>query len=125
MLENEVVSFELAKTLKELGYPQGKSCFEYDDVGNLFQHNSTIEYLKDLEYYDAPLATELLRELPSEIIFNKYKIYFEMNKKDVAYTKYGDYVFSQTEDVKLQNNLAKMWIWLKESKEDVTYEMES
>ena len=64
MLKDEVVSFELAKQLKEEDYPQGKSCFKYDGEGNLTCCNLSSEY------FDAPTVNEVLKELPNRIFYN-------------------------------------------------------
>jgi hypothetical protein len=122
MSENEVISFELAKILKELGYPQGKSCFEYDDSGNIFQHNFTIEYLKELKYYDAPLATEILEELPNKVFYNfetlAYYLAVSVSRDSIKDFIVGYYRRNMKENCfeireeKLADSLAKTWIWL-------------
>ncbi len=93
LIGKDVVSFELAKTLKKLGYNQNVSNFVYDDEGNLlyigeyFHHNIKID---EFEYFDAPTIPELLSKVTYGI---------------------GD---EQNNDFGLADNLAKMWIFLKE-----------
>ena len=93
LIGKDVVSFELAKTLKKLGYNQNASNFVYDDEGSLlrideyFHHNINID---EFEYFDAPTISELLSKVP-------YEIGCEQNNN------FG-----------LADNLAKMWIFLKE-----------
>ena len=127
MTENELVSFELAVTLKELGYPQGKSCFEYDDSGNISQHNSTIEYLKELKYYDARSVTEILKELPNKIFYNfgtlAYGLVMSVSRDSFENFIVGYYRRNMKEtcfevrEEKLVDALARVWIWLSKDKE--------
>jgi len=128
MIKNHVVNLKLASKLKEAGYPQGKSCFKW--VGFYEIQCYTVEEqeyvignsnVKDdtLIEIDCPLATEIIKELPVKIIENNGNIlYLDISKTDVAYTKYGDYVYSETEELNLQDNMAKMWLKLKKFKED-------
>lgn len=134
MLENELVSFELAIKLKELGYPQGKSYFEYDDSGNIFQHNPTIEYSKELKYYDAPSVTEILKELPNKIFYNfgtlAYGLVMSVSRDSFENFIVGYYRRNMKEtcfevrEEKLVDALARVWIWLSKDRGDKEEKME-
>lgn len=124
MLKDEVVTLELSKKLKDLGFPQKKSslkwygfygiqCYSVERQEYTLQ-TANVEDDCVIEI-DAPLATEILRELPDKITDKlDDELYLKMNKKDVAFSRCGDFV-SETKEMDLQNNLAKMWIWLKEN----------
>jgi hypothetical protein len=115
----DIVSFELAKTLKKLGYNQNVSNFVYDDKGGLlyigeyFHHNINID---EFEYFDAPTISELLSEVPYEIGYDKNKNIFLSieERRRVCYKYYEKYIYEQNNNCGLADNLAKMWIFLKE-----------
>jgi len=70
MIENHVVSIELAKNLK-VGYPQGKSCFvRVISNGNIYDRD-TSTILKQEYICDSPLFTEIEKELLEFISIEK------------------------------------------------------
>lgn len=136
-LENQVVSLELAKKLKELGVEQ-ESLFYWKEF-RAFRDGEEIEpnyYLKTKEevfdsghnYFSAFTVAELGEMLPSEINFpfkngkrrsrnSSLKSYFGngLNWKNVIYTKAGEagaWVNGNTE----ADARAKMFIYLIENK---------
>lgn len=135
MLENEVVSLELSKKLKELGFPQKISslkwygfyeiqCYSVERQDYTLQ-TANVEDDCVIEI-DAPLANEILRELPNKIFYNfetlAYGLVMSVSRDSLQDFIVGYYRRSMKEtcieikDVKLTDALAKMWIWLKENK---------
>ena len=134
MLENEVVSFELAKKLKELGFPQDKCshiwliyCGHDDMVELVSEQSNKINYDKSDCYteYSAPLSTEILRELPNKIFYNfetlAYGLVMSISRDSLKDFIVGYYRRGMKEacieirETNLVDALAKMWIWLKEN----------
>ncbi len=115
-MENHVPNIELCKKLKELGYgleTEYSYCPRYwnDRVRRMWASKRDTKDLKepDKHVYPAPLATELLEELPEESKEGlKYKS--DIKKWDQP-TRYESIVADES----LPNALAKMWIYLKEN----------
>jgi hypothetical protein len=119
MTESHVVSLELSKKLKEIGYPQEGAFFWKEDLGipSLVENKSYLcSALLGIRYYVAPLASELMERLPN---FRKdYSI-------EYTFWKMGNYwmiTFQNTSDLPIHteqdsifcNALAKMIIFLHE-----------
>ncbi len=109
-LEDQVVSLELAKKLKELGVKQG-SLFKWDDLG----HRWSLEY--DIRGYIGRYSAFTVAEL-GEMLPNVYyssKVY-SSDRKDMNYEcaghESGDIFTADTE----ANARAKMLIYLTENK---------
>lgn len=107
------VDLEIAKELKENGFPQN-TFFWYNKDGyfksrftnNLFRKGS----------YSVPTSDELLKELPPFIDIETYTpikcLILSISKNDIGYmVTYGSYNVINQE--KLTNGLAKMWLLLK------------
>lgn len=125
-LEQIVVTLELAKKLKETGYPQ-ESLFYYEfdlDETEIGGDIATLRFREDCiwlntdDSYSAPTATELLNELP-EVIVVKNKVHsFWCNKIDGLYrcgydeNCYEEYGF-QEDDKSMANAMAKLYLELK------------
>ena len=89
-MKSHVVSLEIARRLKDAGYPQDLGGIKWSTFYNLSSppdHHETLlnmlvinaeieemkerSFLKDLHFYAAPLATELLEQLPCSIYVQK------------------------------------------------------
>ena len=133
-MKNYVVSLELAKRLKEAGYPQDGEYWYYREHGGegevLFHNEIAAEmghgFLPDSKIAAAPLATELLERLPQRIGINKTKDF----TLQVWKTDYAEYVVMYVgldheskltahdpaaHDKSLPDALAEMYLWLKEN----------
>jgi hypothetical protein len=134
MKEQYVISLEISKQLKEAGWKK-ETEFEWCNVGSkdadtwiLYHHTEMHKYYPKGELF-APLATEILEELPREIILQEQGKIFELV---ITHTLSGYYVyyfcFRYLDDEKtmrdeglcpivpqdtLPNALAKMWLYLK------------
>ena len=127
-MNKHCVSLELAKQLKEVGWEKETEFWWIPDIkaGDL---DNTVFYRIDVFNSDsvakineknycpisAPLATEILEELPNCI---EYKNYFGNliirrwgTKYKISYETSKNYTYE--EDVSLPNALAKMWFYLK------------
>jgi hypothetical protein len=114
------VDLEIAKELKENGYPQ-KGNLAFFDLGfkdPILNFTGSDSFV--LAY--APCSDELLEELPKEIgqedgIFHLNVETYEY-RYEIQYQSYAspdrDYLFDFTEGTKLSNVLAKIWLKLKE-----------
>lgn len=120
-LKDIVVSLDLAKELKENGFKQ-ESLFVWIDFGDGFVVKEMLPSMptfgENFEYYSAPIATELLNELP-EVIVVKNKVHsFWCNKIDGLYRCGYDencleeYGF-QEDDKSMANAMAKLYLELK------------
>lgn len=75
-VENHVVSLETAKRMKELGLPQGKAMFYWVCTDGfpvqpfLVRDNDDSAY-RDATPVDALVATEILEELPGNIVIDE------------------------------------------------------
>jgi len=133
-----VCSLELAKELKKNGYPQ-ESLFYWADYGVVIHPDKDIRVLceggriKNVEWFPAPTATELLNELPSEVDDTKLieksgvpvewnypasepeyypKLFIDKGESDYSVC-YSTPHISNQQDESLPNALAKMYIYLK------------
>lgn len=117
------VDLEIAKELKENGFPQ-------TSIYNWFWDNCNEDYFVQIKALDeedtlicsAPNSDEILRELPEEVRGFKFRIEKTNNIWEVNY-----YIWEEApglmeevslgrelcEDKKLSNALAKMWLYLK------------
>jgi len=145
MNDKHCVSLEIAKQLKEAGwkketefwwekifvietaklYPQekvlsirlvkGKPIISEEDDGVLF--------------YPAPLATEILEELPEEFEYKEHTYRLQIGKNDKWYAVWYDstdkieinsawskLTFNEENEDTLPNALAKMWLYLKKER---------
>ena len=126
-IENHVVSLELAKQLKEVGYPQ-ESLFYWknyrgvrEDAWELSQKNDP--GLLSFSQYAAPLASELGEELPDQI--ERHGGFYDLIIVKLASGMWGvgyELTMPDAGDNKqliklgthsLSNALAKMWLYLK------------
>lgn len=76
-MTSHVVSLELAKQLKEAGYPKVSAFYYSGDNILIYGEQEPVKSLK-LPYVAAPLATELLEQLPEEVNY-----YSNRDKKDI------------------------------------------
>ena len=136
MIENHVTSLELAKKLAEAGYPQenGYAYWQTTSGSNktmIVGHHS-LTPIKQRRYYFAPLATELLEELPKRIIASskisnissrdvsrEYMLLFGFKNGEywLRYRITDDYLGYTPEisDEHFPNALAKLWLYLTEN----------
>lgn len=126
------VDLELAKELKENGFPQENSNF-YWQINHLFNNNLYFRFKDSLgfnyeqylqedsgqEIYSAPTSDEILKELPNYI---SKDIIYDLTIKNypATFIVYYKNCFEEKElidfrftDKKLSNALAKMYIYLK------------
>jgi len=136
-LEDICVSLEIAKRLKAKGFPQENTLLYWNEVwkdnGNEKDYKETIAaFLKHnkyfgidkndniIDYYSAPSAEELLKELPSgiQVLYvsntEKNTYIYQVNNFLCDYSK--DHRRAETDLIKLCNALAKMWLYLKDNK---------
>jgi hypothetical protein len=118
-MEKHVCSLEMSKKLKEAGFRQ--DTMFYHGIGregkNIFRGPS-MEGFGATKICAAPLATELLEELPESVSKDKdgdiddmdYFLRVQSNSRgwNVAYVTYGD-AFSETAN-NLCDALAAMWL---------------
>jgi len=129
MIEKYVVSLELAKKLKEAGWEKetvywwwerrsssGKLITQearYKDDPPIFLDGNTVEIIAP-----APLAEEMLEELPKKITKHSLTYWLTMDYDDAYIMTYSDcdwFAIVQSMDKKLSNALARLWLWLKEN----------
>jgi len=128
-MENHCVSLEIAKQLKEAEYPQ-KGHFWWQKgtyIGNDKRSEecfiaSTKEVAGDKEgnFWVAPLATEILEELPDKCPIHEGELLIcpAFTNGDF-FVGYGEHINLQgchIESGNLPNALAKMWLYLKKGK---------
>ena len=124
-IENQVVSLELAKKMKELGFGQESEWYWVINQDSAFtdwclESQRYIKYYKkdNKEYYPAYTVAELGEMLP-KIIENLYKleIWYRGNNCIVEYpaNDYTDCKLHRVEADTEANARAKMLIWLKEN----------
>jgi hypothetical protein len=112
-LEDQVVSLELAKQLKEAGYTQDESLFYWEG-----------DYLIPQERYmpqlgtAAPTVAELGEQLPKRKEQGGEAKWFDCHKNDrgtwtVRYMSVQKYVFQAMTDKSEANARAMMWLYLK------------
>lgn len=120
-LENQVVSLELAKQLKEAGYPQEGLWYWTGDITNEIELRNSIHWSSGQRFkkvYTAPTVAELLGKIPFDNA-RLEKIVTAYGGKEVYRAKHIiDYKGnSHNED---ENNpadaMAKMWLYLKKEK---------
>lgn len=124
-MEKHVVSLEIAKKLKEMRWEK-ETNYSFTNLyrvdGKFDLVNITKKQCRGKLVYAAPLATEILEELPKwwkhdrgqmlEIIYSD---------GDVYWVNYTDYTGScppnvpEIEDKSLPDALARMWLYLKEN----------
>jgi hypothetical protein len=122
-LQDICVSLDMAKKLKETGYPQEESLFHWLAKGE----HVLIKYFEYLviqkEYanmlFAAPTTDELLERLPHCVSFD---FYFEFLKRQPYYmvsyisARQQKNLHSEQSSIKDPTNcLAQMWLWLKEN----------
>lgn len=135
-LENITVSLELAKELKNSGYPQ-ESLFVWTNYNKLVLKKRIYECNYEPALHGgspltaAPTASELLEQLPSSHTFQyedrKYgwadwKLYKIEDAHDnllgwtinIGRGNYGEQILWEEEAETSANALAKMWLYLKE-----------
>ena len=128
------VNLELAKELKENGYPQNSyNRYQVDILGEV--EIETLEFSDHdhvKECYSAPTSDEILKELPNFIIHNNTNYYLNIfrdtytgirpeiteNYYEVSYITLHFLCLDApnnycVEEDKLSNALAKMWLYLK------------
>lgn len=113
------VDLDIAKELKENGFPQ-QSLFYWWKVQGFKQYS--LWFLREIptarKKWSAPTAEELIKELPNKYywnlkidlsaISNEYFVHYGLTDKDRAWMK-----SHMTNDEKLCNALAKLWLYLK------------
>jgi len=114
LMKNHCTSLEVSKLIKEAGWQKET---EFWWVYNKLRDENKLDYglaqcikihPESWEHFPAPLATEILEELPVGIKIENYK---SIN---------GNKVFVTNENIKdgsywgtLPDALARLWIWLK------------
>lgn len=128
-MTNHVVSLDLAKQLKEAGYPQGTEFYWHrrgKDVSENPAYKSrvidqrTLNTMSDQgSYVAAPLATELLEQLPPRIEGEDLEVYKGIGGPDYHYyvqyaaRRHNEGVLQCLGAESLPDALAQMWLWLK------------
>ena len=116
-LEDQVISLELARQLKELGFEQGKSLFIIRRDGGHIILNKTNEWDGNREhYYSAYTVAELGEMLPegfNSIYLKILKGFRVSNDEGELAIKYG---IMPKVDKTEANARAKMLVYLKENK---------
>lgn len=132
-LEHHVVSLELAKQLKEAGYPQDRVGFwwtRWSDKWELTMVPNDDDFVAitggSIERRKAPLASELMIQLPKRFFNPNFKethldfLHVGPELKSGWLVVYDNHNFieerTETWDESLPNALAKMWLLLKEIK---------
>ena len=125
MIENHVVCLELAKKLKEMGYPQGRSCFvyAYNDKCEDIKRSDEVPCGDNLEYCDAPLFTEIIELIPESLEDGKDNTYYRnLATGNFEYRRYEQYdgesylhCQEYEENATIQDLAAKTWLFLKEN----------
>jgi hypothetical protein len=127
-MDKHVVSLDLAKNLKKLGF-RNDTISIYS--GTTLIENNMENYTEHAQQYlyPAPLATELLEELPRKLELRKEGFHAEFCldmgtetsqfiKWFVGYVDEEQYSSSQVPEIfddSMTNALAKLWIYLKEN----------
>lgn len=126
-VENHVVSLGLSKELKEAGYPQEGEFwwYRYKPSGIKFTllrySHESFEYARSVnspyvEYFAAPLASELMERLPDEFFPTKHleqggwAIMANCEPSNTPYLIYKDCLIRSE---KLCDALALMWLYLR------------
>lgn len=112
------VDLQLAKELKENGFPQNTK-YRYDICNNNVELTSVFVPLHDhvIDVYSAPISDEILKELPTifenyELIIKKLYLYYQiMYIEEQDGEIMNDYALF--EDKRFSNALAKTYIYLK------------
>lgn len=120
----KTVSLELAKQLKEAGYPQighfiyrrcrrwdGKKDVDYWVLMEKFEKSRIDDYL-------SPTADEILERLPTSIEYLGKVCYLHIDAQfERWYVHYADEIhFTGQENENLTNLLARLWLYLKKEK---------
>ena len=109
------VSLGIARQLKEAGWKQPAEFLWFDSKfkdkpNEVFLSNSNLRCRNDfvdwVAYY-APIATELLEELPEGLIINKCQDIYRIGQLLPGFVHHD-------EDKFLPNALARIWLYLKE-----------
>lgn len=112
------VDLEIAKELKENGFPQA-SYFLHETTNETFNGENYIKLVEEnyekkggaYFYYSAPTSDEILKELEGfDIIIKSYDMGMDV-EYNVTYDN-GDDFFTYSNKI-LSNALAKMWLYLK------------
>lgn len=116
------VDLEIAKELKENGFPQKGffwwHCYKSSDFcryQNSLQYRQNEQIPEDsglaIDYF-APTSDEILKELPDLLVLKYITLQLEITKQENKYSvSYEDDPLFV--DKKLSNSLAKMWLVLK------------
>ena len=129
-IENHVCSLEMSKKLAEAGWKKETEFWWIDRQDNVknarnkgFELCSEYDfayYNRDAIKYPAPLATDILEELPPAFKEDDYQISMEMENECfwcVMYTNvHTQTVDYETKDKSFINALTQMWLYLKQEK---------
>jgi len=126
------VDLEIAKELKENGFPQITNFYhriQKDEIGEFTDFSNThlkSDFMTIINVYSAPTTDELIKQLPREIKDLNFEYYYHLKIEqspihdEMYFISYGitnqDRAWMQyydTDDKKLSNALAKMWLKLK------------
>jgi len=128
-MDKHCVSLEISKDLKEAGWKEPTIYQWSDNYYGVLTFGKPAENFKgeyrivdtpvmlDDTEYPAPLATEILEELPKTILKDNCRAVLEIrlheNTNDVCY--YHPHTFTAETDKSLPNALALMWLYLKKN----------
>ena len=118
-IESHVVSLEMAKKLKEAGWKKETEFWwsreKEQDKYKLTYSYSKFQSADPLPHFAAPLATEILDELPISLK-GEFIQDLTIRKDDEGYfnINYGCRIL--VSGIGLPDTFAKMWIWLKKEK---------
>jgi len=115
-LESHVVSLEIAKQLKEEGWKKetefwwewGQMSKKWDIVKNITCPNNGVDRF-GVDYYPAPLATEILEELP--VTISNYDLTIRKDEEGFYNVHYASLIMISR--IGLPNALAMIYVWLK------------
>jgi hypothetical protein len=126
-IENHVVSLQTAKRMKSLGWDYKECLFVYDydsrKDGYDIEFTATYDYHPTSENLPAPLATEIVEELPGNIVVdegdpeNQWIYWLGIHKLTDEYEVFYDH-YDVTKQSASHENLAEalalLWCELKE-----------
>lgn len=129
----KTVSLELAKSLKEKGYPQGGHFWwDFNGIEDIWilvcEMELPSDYIQDSNFY-APTADEILDLLPDYVQFEehslpfKLKIHKELEEYQIVYARHRRIITEKLDYQErgrcfadsLADAAAKMWLYLKEN----------
>lgn len=114
------VDLEIARELKENGFPQNNDYYWYKNNDWFISRPNYDDAFEDkMRYYSAPTSDEILKELPNtiewigEYTIIDYDLVIEKTKNgyEVSYSESNSLHIEFSE--KSSNALAKMWLYLK------------